>query len=261
MSLRLLPLLIALLLTCLTAQAQRVVSLLPSATYSASQMGADANVIGRTTYCPKPADGTKSTTVGDAMTVSVEAIVALRPDVVIASPFTAAAVVDKLKSLNLKVVTLATPKDFNGVCDQFIEVGRLTGHEADAQKIVEQERTAVFAIVAKAQTLKGKKFYFQIGANPTWGATPDYYISDMATLFGGTNVLDVGEGACSREAVLLRQPEVIVVSSLGGLADGEVKLWQRLTKAKVVTVDENTLCCPTPVFFRMALECIANGAK
>lgn len=258
---RLPTLLIALLLSCLTAHAQRVVSLLPSATYSAAQMGADANIVGRTSYCPKAEDGVKTTIIGDAMTVSTEAIVALRPDVVIASPFTSAAVVDKLKSLGLKVTVLATPKDFDGVCQQFIQVGQLTGHEAEAKQIVAEERTAVAAIVAKAKNLKGKKFYFQIGVNPLWGATPDYYIADMANLLGGLNILKVGEGACSREVVLARRPDVIVVSSLGGLGSGEVNVWGKLTRARVVVVDENTLCCPTPIFFRQSLESIADGCK
>lgn len=255
----LLPLITALLLLCTPSLAQRVVSLLPSATYSAAQMGADANVVGRTSYCPKAEDGTKTAIVGDAMTVSVEAIAALKPDVVIASPFTSAAVVERLKTLGLKIVTLATPVDFEGVCSQFMEVGRLTGHTAQAAEIVARERRTVEGIAAKTKSLPARRFYVQIGANPTWGATPDYYINDMAALLGGVNILAVGEGGCSREAVVARRPEVIVVSSLGGLAEGEVAMWHRLTKAVTVTVDENALCCPTPVFFSQSLQTIADA--
>ena len=67
------------------AFAQRVVSLVPSATFTAVQFGADANIVGRTSYCPEPGKGVRSVIVGDAMTVSVEAVVALSPDVVLAS--------------------------------------------------------------------------------------------------------------------------------------------------------------------------------
>lgn len=256
---RRLLLLLAILFVCCPALSQRVVSLLPSATFSAVQMGADANIVGRTSYCPKASAGVVSSVVGDAMTVNVEAIVALSPDVVIASPFTSLPVVQRLRSLGIKVVSFPTPKDFDEVCSQFLEVGRLSAHEAEASRVVKREREAVASICAKALSNHYHSFYFQIGANPMWGATPDYFISDIASMLGGTNVLSVGEGACSREAVVARRPDVVVVSSLGGLAAGEVGVWGRVSKARAVIVDENVLCCPTPVFFRQSLQCVADA--
>lgn len=244
-----------------SASAQRVVSLLPSATFSAVQMGADANIVGRTSYCPKASEGTKSSVVGDAMTVNVEAIVALAPDVVIASPFTSQSVVLRLKSLGMKVVSFETPKNFDEICAQFLEIGRLTSHETEAQKVVDSERKNVEDIVSRDGKKNNLRFYFQIGANPLWGATPDYFISDMAKLLNGENVLSVGEGACAREHIVTRKPDVIVVSSLGGLASGEIGVWKKVTKAKCVVIDENVLCCPTPVFFRRSLQEIANAIR
>ncbi len=250
-------LIMSLLASC--AFAQRVVSLLPSATYMAVQMGADAHIVGRTSYCPAPAAGGKSTIVGDAMTVNVEAIVALSPDVVIASPFTSKAVVDKLSALRIRVRQLPTPKDFDEICSQTIVVGRLLGCEAQARQLVERERGAVDGILAGLRRGGSLGFYIQIGVNPLWGATPDYYIGDLISRLGGRNVLAVGEGACSRESIVARAPGVIVVSSLGGLGEGEAAEWRRLTKARVVVVDESELCCPTPVFFRKSLKSIADA--
>lgn len=250
---------LAILISSCPAQGQRVVSLLPSATFSAVQMGADANIVGRTSYCPSASNGVSTFIVGDAMTVNVEAIVALSPDVVIASPFTSLPVVQRLRSLGLKVVSLPTPKDFNEVCSQFLEVGKITAHEVEASRVVMREQEAVKAISAKFANSSHPRFYFQIGAKPLWGATPDYFISDIASKLGGSNVLEVGEGACSREAVVSRKPDVVVVSSLGGLAAGEVGLWHKVTSAETVVVDENVLCCPTPVFFRQSLQIVADA--
>lgn len=246
-------------LATLGADAQRVVSLLPSATYTAAQIGADANIIGRTSYCPQPADGTKSKVVGDAMTVNVEAIMSLSPDVVIVSPFTAANVVTRLKSLKINIVSLPTPKDFDEICNQAITIGELTGHKTQAEALVAKEHANVAAIVASVKNTNNAGVYFQIGTKPIWGATPDYFINDIAAHLGAKNVLKVGEGACSRESVLSRKPDLIVISTLGGLGDGEAALWQKLTKAKIVLVDENILCCPTPVFFRTALSAIVDA--
>lgn len=193
------------------------------------------------------------------MTVNVEAIIALSPDVVIASPFTSQPVVQRLRSIGIKVVSLPTPKDFNEICSQFLEVGKLTAHEAEASRVVSREQESVKAISTKFAHSSHPRFYFQIGVKPLWGATPDYFISDIASLMGGTNVLAMGEGACSREAVVSRKPDVVVVSSLGGLAATEVGLWRKVSSARTVVVDENVLCCPTPVFFRQSLQIVADA--
>lgn len=241
--------------------AQRVVSLLPSATYTATQIGADANIVGRTSYCPKPRRGTQSATVGDAMTVNMESIMALRPDVVIASPSTPQAVTSKLKSLRIKVAEIATPKDLDELDRQTKEIGTLTNHQREAEANVATEHAKVDSLADVTTWARGKKVYIQIGTHPLWGATPDYYINDMTTRLGMTNVLAENEGPCSREAVLRRGPDVIIVSSMGGLGKAEAAEWSRLTKATVIVVDETTLCCPTPTFFRMTMESICQGGQ
>ncbi len=249
-------LILLLLAFALPLSAQRVVSLLPSATYAAVQMGADANIVGRTSYCPEPAKGIKSTIIGDAMTVNLEVIVSLKPDVVIISPFTAANVVSRLKSLKIKTVSMPTPANFSEICAQAIEVGKLTGHEAQARQMVADESRLVESLTRNAARPKSPALiYIQIGVSPIWGATPDYYINEIVTRLGLTNVLAEGEGACSREAVLARHPAVVVVSSLGGLGKAEVDWWTAKGSLSAV-VDESCLCCPTPRFFRMALESV-----
>ena len=75
---------IALTATLSTA-AQRIVSLVPSATYALEQIGAGYKVVGRTSYCPK---SNASAIVGDAISTNIESIVALNPNTVIASNFT-----------------------------------------------------------------------------------------------------------------------------------------------------------------------------
>lgn len=243
------------------SSAQRVVSLLPSATQIAQQIGADANVVGRTAYCPKPQPSTRSSLVGDAMTVNVEAIIALRPDLVIVSPFTKSGVVDRLKSLGIKTLSLPTPADFNEICSQALTIGQVTGHASQAEALVSDSKRRLGSILSSFAQNSTLSFYVQIGTNPLWGATPDYYIGDIITLLGGRNVLGLNDGPCSREAVLVRKPDVIIVSSLGGLGDDEAAIWLRLTKARVAVVPQDELCCPTPLFFVNTVERIVAALK
>jgi ABC-type Fe3+-hydroxamate transport system substrate-binding protein len=65
---------------------RRIVSLVPSDTWSLFALGVGARVVGRTTYCVEPAaDVAAIPTVGGTKDVDVEAIVALAPDLVIAN--------------------------------------------------------------------------------------------------------------------------------------------------------------------------------
>lgn len=256
--LRLLLSSLLILLLC-DATAQRIVSLMPSATYIAAQIGADANVVGRTAYCPAPSSGVTSRVVGDVMTVNVEAIVALRPDVVIASNFTQQSVINRLKALKIKLVTLSTPKSFDEICSQTVEIGQLTNHLQQAQSVCHEQSNAIDSIAANVSWSRGKSAYVQVGARPLWGATPDYYINELLSRLAMRNVLNLGEGGTSREEVTLRHPDVVIISSLGGLASEEQAAWQKATKAKTVIVNENELSCPTPLFFRLALEKVCNA--
>lgn len=239
--------------------AQRVVSLLPSATYTAKQIGADAAIVGRTSYCPQSGH---SKVVGDAMTVSTEAIVALRPDAVIVSPYTQKGVVDKLHSLGIRTEDIPTPADFGEICRQAETIGEIVGRQTEARDAIQQEKLKVDSLQHSTQWTRGKKAYVQVGMRPLWGATPDYFISDMIERLGMTNVLLDGEGNCSREEVLRRAPDVFVISSMGGMGKSEAETWRELSGSRyVVVVDENVLCCPTPQFFRMAMEQICQSGR
>ncbi|MBQ2321459.1 MAG: ABC transporter substrate-binding protein [Bacteroidales bacterium] len=256
-------LIISLILILFTplAVAQRIVSLVPSATFAAVQLGADANIVGRTSFCPKPTNGVASQVVGDVLTVNTEAIVSLRPDAVIASPFTQKKVVQRLKALNIKVHQLPTPTSFSEICSQNIEVGMLTGHESEALTLNRSQSLAIDSICQSFKPAKPLNAYVQIGARPTWGATPDYYINDILLRLGLSNVLKEGEGSCSREAVMLRKPDVVIVSTMGGLGNEQLSMWQKTPGVKTILVDEIALGCPTPLFFRQALEHICNALK
>jgi ABC-type Fe3+-hydroxamate transport system substrate-binding protein len=61
---------------------QRIVSLVPSDTYSLVALGAENRIVGRTTYCEHAA---QATTVGGTKDFDIEAIKALEPDLVIAN--------------------------------------------------------------------------------------------------------------------------------------------------------------------------------
>lgn len=247
------------LLSLIRVEAQRVVSLMPSATETMVQIGADANIVGRTSFCPKPSDGVKTTIVGDAMTVNLEMILSLRPDVVVASNFTNRQTCQQIERLGIKLIVLETAKDFEDICNQTTLLGEQTSHQKEAEALVKRERHKVDSLASRLKTRR-LKTYVQVGANPVFGATPDYYIEDVLRRLNLKNILEEGKGGSSREAVVALRPDLIVVSTMGGLGKEEAMKWHQTTEATVMLMDENVLSCPSPTTFRKTMEAIGNAA-
>ena len=70
---------------CLLRPPRRIVSLVPSDTYTLFALGCGERVVGRTTYCDLPAEAAAIATVGGTKDVDVDAVLALAPDLVIAN--------------------------------------------------------------------------------------------------------------------------------------------------------------------------------
>ena len=64
---------------------QRIVSLVPSDTYTLARLGLGGRLVGRTDYCVAPAEVLHVPSVGGTKNANVDAIVALRPDLVVAN--------------------------------------------------------------------------------------------------------------------------------------------------------------------------------
>jgi ABC-type Fe3+-hydroxamate transport system substrate-binding protein len=70
---------------CLLRPPRRIVSLVPSDTYTLFALGCGERVVGRTTYCDQPVEAAAIPTVGGTKDVDVDAVLALAPDLVIAN--------------------------------------------------------------------------------------------------------------------------------------------------------------------------------
>ncbi|MDO4462136.1 MAG: helical backbone metal receptor [Bacteroidia bacterium] len=256
---------IAISLTALHLMAQkRVVSLSPSITYTIVQIGAENTIVGRTSYCPNVDN---SIVVGDVMTINIESIIALKPDVVFCMAFTKENTIKRLQSLGIEVVNFNTPTSFDEIAITTLKIGKHIGEPAKTQtylskeldKIAElkKEITNNSSIESPFAHQNSKTAMFQIGANPLWVVTPNTYMNEYLTTLGIYNIVKSTNGQINREFVITEQPNIIFMSDMGdtGLAQKEIDQWKRLIpNCKTVIVDANKSCCPTPQFFRETLE-------
>ena len=104
---------------------ERIISLIPSNTELLFAVGAGSSVVGVTNYCDYPPEAREIEKVGDVTTMSLEKIVALDPDLVLASKGNAKELVYSLKALDIPVFVL-DPQSIEDVLDAIDTVGRST---------------------------------------------------------------------------------------------------------------------------------------
>ncbi len=202
----------------LESPAQRVVSLAPSNTEILFAVDAGLQVVGRDEASDYPAEATVLPTVGGWSGFSQEAIAALQPDLVLAAEITPPELVAALESLGLRVYLLPNPHTLEEMYVNLETVGRLTGHEAEAQTLIEQLRARVAAVDEQVAAIAERpRVYYELDATePTkpWTAGPGSFIDLLIARAGGFNVAAnlSGEWAqISLEELLVLDPDIILL--------------------------------------------------
>lgn len=253
---------------------QRIISLGPSITKALYLLGAQDRLIADTIYCIDPPEAKNKDKIGTVVEVNIEKICNLRPDLVLATSLTNSKSREKLKNLGVKVFTFSTLKDFNDICKQFLELGRLVGKEKEAEEIVKNAENKVILIRAKVRDLPKPKVFVQLGIRPLFAATGSYFVNDYIEFAGGINISkDAREGIYSREQILNENPDVIIITTMGAMdmaAKEEKSIWQKyeaLNAAKsgrIYIIDTDEITAPTPQSFVKTLEdvvCILHSGE
>jgi len=189
----------------------RIVSLLPSLTETACALGACARLVAVDRYSNWPAEVGKLPQVGGGLDPQVEAIVALKPDLVLMSVSSRAAV--RLRALGLKVVQLEprTGADLRRVVATLAHTLQVGGAGALLRGIDEGVKAAAAALPAR---LRGTRVYFEVTPTPH-AAGRGSFIGELMDALGLVNVIGPELGPfphISPELVVRAAPDLIMAS-------------------------------------------------
>ena len=191
---------------------QRIVSLLPSLTETVCALGACERLVGVDRYSNWPARVVPLQGVGGGLDPNIEAIVALRPDVVLMA--TSSRAQARLESLGLKVVALE-PKTYADVQRVLGKVGQVLG-VADALQVW---RVIDAGVQAAAQSLpaaaRGTRVYFEVNSGP-YAAGPSSFIGETLARLGAGNIVPAALGPFPKlnpEFVVRADPDLIMVGA------------------------------------------------
>ena len=221
----------------LKSPAQRIITLAPHAAETLFAVGAGEKLVGTVDYSDYPPQAKKVPRVGGYTRIDLEAVAALKPDLVIAwQSGNHMTQIDKLRALGLTVY-VAQPNKIEDIASQMERYGELAGTEAIARPAAERFRVRMEK-ARKNNAGKSKvRVFYQIWKSPLTTIGGPQIISDAIRLCGGENVfaqLKQMAPTVSLEAVLETDPEVIVATGMGDSRPDWLSDWDKWTRMTAV---------------------------
>jgi iron complex transport system substrate-binding protein len=216
---------------------QRIVALLPSLTESVCTLGACDRLVGVDRYSNWPDSVRALPQVGGGLDPNVEAIVALRPDLVLLAK--SSRVTQRLEALGLKVLVLE-PKSHADVRRVLDALGQALGVD-DAQQVWRAIDASVSAAAQSlpADVMKRTRVYFEVNSAP-YAAGESSFIGETLARLGAKNIVPAALGPFPKlnpEYVVRADPDLIMVGARS--AQG---LEQRPGWSAIRAVREGRIC-------------------
>lgn len=237
----------------LAAPAQRIVSLAPHTTELLFAAGAGAKVVGVSDYSDYPAEAKRLPSVGSSMSLDLERIVALKPDlVVIWGSGNIAAQVAKLRGAGIPVFE-SEPRNFEDIASSLEKLGNLAGTQSIAGSAANAFRARLTQLQMQYQHRAPVTVFYQIWRSPLMTLNDEHLTSKVIQLCGGGNVfgkLTQLAPTVNTEAVLQANPEAIVSGS--GDNDDALAAWRKfpqllaVKRGNLFTLNSDTMTRGSP---------------
>lgn len=240
---------------CLGQPATRIIALSPGATELLFAAGAGEHVVGAVSFSDYPPAAKKLPRVGSYKRLDLEAVLALKPDLVVAwqsgNPMEQ---VERLQAMGVPVYH-SEPRRFEDISTTLERLATLAGTEAVGQGAADALRSGMDSLRQRYAEAAPVTVFYQVWEEPLMTVNNDHLISEAIQICGGVNVF--GEltslaPRISREAVLAKDPEVIIAGGMGEDDPAWLDPWKQFSSLRAVKHDNlffvapSTLQRPTP---------------
>lgn len=215
----------------------RIVSLAPGTTAMLYAAGAGQCLVGTIAHSKEPSAAEEIPVVGDAETLDFENLLALRPTVVVVAVDVVQRVrIDRIRALDIPVYEVHVtslgqmPTSIRGL-------GALTATQAAANREAGRLDEQLAAIARRYRGRAPVRVLYQIWDQPIYTIGGKHVINDALTLCGASNIfadLSTAAPAVTREAAVLRNPDLILVSAPPASADEWRAAWARFPMLNAV---------------------------
>ncbi|MCM1511953.1 MAG: cobalamin-binding protein [Oxalobacter formigenes] len=225
-------------LVTLSFPARRIISAAPHITELLYEAGGGGHIAGVTGFSDFPPEARMLPMVGNDRQISVERVLALKPDLLIAwrggNPVRQ---IDSLQRMGIPVF-YSNPKRMEDIPATLERFGTLVGQEARGREKARLWRLRLAQLKKQYAKREKLRVFYQVSERPLYTLNGSHIVSEVIRICGGENVfsdLPVLAPRISMEAVLEKDPDVIFISGSGGPAGGG--FWRRFGMMAAVRQD------------------------
>lgn len=239
-------------------QVKRVITLTPSLTDTVYALGAASQLVGITAFSEYPPQAAKEKpSVGDILNPSIERIVQLRPDVVLAvSTFNSPETVKGIERVGIPVFLLSG-RGLAGVYSTIASVGKVLGRDREATELSGKLKAREAKVREEAGSVNRISVFLTVQLEPCITAGRGAFVTELIELAGARSVTsDIAQdwSRASLEAIIPRNPDYVLImkSAPFGLKDMQARAgWRSLEavrKGRILYADDR-LQIPGPSVF------------
>ena len=205
----------------LASPAARIVSLAPHLTELLYAAGAGSRVVGAVDYSDYPPQARALPRVGSDAGIDLEAVLALRPDLVVAWPNAGTRrAIDRLAELGPPLFR-SEPRELEDIAATLERLGALAGTSPLALRAACEFRARKDALEKRFSARPKVRVFYQVWDRPLQTVNGDHVISKVMRLCGGENVFAAAPllaPEVNAEEVLRANPDVVLTSNSAAAA-------------------------------------------
>jgi iron complex transport system substrate-binding protein len=208
----------------------RIVSLAPSVTEDLFALGAGPEVVGVSQYCDYPPQVRELPRVGSFLTPNLEAIIALRPTLVVGLELSSD--VRQIRALNSMgyPVLLVSDDSLQQIENSIEKVGARINRDDQAHRLVAQIQAQIDAIQQRLANVKLLRALMLVGHQPIVAVGRGTYLDELMRLARADNIAAAaGEQwpHLGMEFIIAMRPEVILDGSMGSDPLSSDDFWEK----------------------------------
>ncbi len=208
---------------------QRIVSLAPNMTETVYALGAQERLVGVTDFCDYPPEALSKPKVGGAVNPSLEHIVALKPDLVLASArvMNRRETVEALDRLGLAVFATDT-RTVENMLESTRRIGEMIGAAEQSEELLNDLRARLDNLKSRLAGRAPRRVLFVVWHEPLVSIGRKTFIADALRLAGAESIVETDEDwpQISMEEIVRLQPEFIVFAA--SHSESVMRTWETL---------------------------------
>ncbi len=215
----------------------RIVSLSPHITELLFAAGAGARIVGVDDASDYPVGVAGIPRVGDMAAVDIEKVLRLKPTLVIFwDSGTPARRQADLARLHIKLYA-TEQRHLDDIPRTLIDFGRITGSSQVADEAARRFSQNLARLRARYAHRSRLRVFYQVWDRPLYTLSGQHVVNEVLSLCGGDNIFEDLQGlapAIDKEAVLARNPDVILIGAVGLEGQRQALDWSRTPSLRAV---------------------------